>query len=139
MRVIDSHTGGEPTRVVIDGGPDLGTGSLADRKTLLAEKFDTFRTTVILEPRGSDALVGALLCEPSDASCVAGVIFFNNAGYLGICTRGLIGLAVALAYLATGHNMLGMSLATATGRLVTEIVQRQTPHIDADVFSPARF
>ncbi len=99
MRVIDSHTGGEPTRVVIDGGSDLRTGSLADRKTLLAEKFDTFRTTVILEPRGSDALVGALLCEPSDASCVAGVIFFDNAGYLGMCGHGLIGVAVTLAYL----------------------------------------
>ena len=99
MRVIDSHTGGEPTRVVIDGGPDLGTGSLADRKTLLAGKFDTFRTTVILEPRGSHALVGALLCEPSDASCVAGVIFFDNAGYLGMCGHGLIGVAVTLAYL----------------------------------------
>ncbi|NOR67142.1 MAG: hydroxyproline-2-epimerase, partial [Woeseiaceae bacterium] len=99
MRVIDSHTGGEPTRVVIDGGPDLGMGSLADRKAMLAEKFDTFRTTVILEPRGSDALVGALLCEPRDASCVAGVIFFNNAGYLGMCGHGLIGVAVTLAYL----------------------------------------
>jgi 4-hydroxyproline epimerase len=99
LRVIDSHTEGEPTRVVIDGGPDLGTGSLADRRALLADKFDAFRTTLILEPRGSDALVGALLCEPNDLSCVAGVIFFNNAGYLGMCGHGLIGVAVTLAYL----------------------------------------
>lgn len=99
VRVIDSHTGGEPTRVVIDGGPDLGAGSLAERKSLFAEKFDTFRTTVILEPRGSDAMVGALLCEPGDSSCVAGVIFFNNTGYLGMCGHGAIGVAVTLAYL----------------------------------------
>ena len=99
LRVIDSHTEGEPTRVVIDGGPDLGSGSLADRRALLADKFDAFRTTLILEPRGSDALVGALLCEPNDPSCVAGVIFFNNAGYLGMCGHGLIGVAVTLAYL----------------------------------------
>ncbi len=99
LRVVDSHTEGEPTRVVIDGGPDLGSGSLADRTALLADKFDAFRTTLILEPRGSDALVGALLCEPNDASCIAGVIFFNNAGYLGMCGHGLIGVAVTLAYL----------------------------------------
>ena len=99
LRVIDSHTEGEPTRVVIDGGPDLGMSSLADRKKLLAEKFDTFRTTVVLEPRGSDALVGALLCEPDDKDCVAGVIFFNNVGYLGMCGHGLIGVVVTLAYL----------------------------------------
>jgi len=99
LHVIDSHTGGEPTRVLIDGGPDLGKGSLADRKSLLAEKFDTVRTTLILEPRGFEALVGALLCEPSDASCVAGVIFFNNAGYLGMCGHGIIGVAVTLAHL----------------------------------------
>lgn len=99
LRVIDSHTGGEPTRVVIDGGPDLGTGSMAERRTLLAEEFDGFRRTVILEPRGTDALVGALLCEPVDESCVAGVIFFNNTGYLGMCGHGLIGVAITLAYL----------------------------------------
>jgi 4-hydroxyproline epimerase len=99
VRVIDSHTGGEPTRVVIDGGPDLGTGTMAERKDVLAEKFDTFRQTIILEPRGSDVLVGALLCEPEDSSCVAGVIFFNNAGYLGMCGHGAIGVAITLAYL----------------------------------------
>jgi 4-hydroxyproline epimerase len=99
VRVIDSHTGGEPTRVVIDGGPDLGTGTMAERKDVLAEKFDTFRQTIILEPRGSDVLIGALLCEPEDPSCVAGVVFFNNAGYLGMCGHGAIGVAITLAYL----------------------------------------
>jgi 4-hydroxyproline epimerase len=51
------------------------------------------------EPRGSDAVVGALLCEPTDPACSAGVIFFNNVGYLGMCGHGAIGLAVTLAYL----------------------------------------
>lgn len=99
LRVIDSHTEGEPTRVVISGGPDLGGGSLAERRQRFKETADEFRRAVILEPRGSDAVVGALLCEPVDQSCAAGVIFFNNAGYLGMCGHGTIGLAVTLAYL----------------------------------------
>ncbi len=97
IRYIDSHTEGEPTRVVIEGGPDLGAGSLAERRKRFAERFDDFRTAVILEPRGSDAVVGALLCEPVDPTCVAGVIFFNNRGYLNMCGHGTIGLAVTLA------------------------------------------
>ncbi len=99
MHVIDSHTGGEPTRVIIEGGPDLGTGPLSERCALFAEKFDHVRTMSVLEPRCSDAAVGALLCEPFDRTCSAGVIFFNTAGYLGMCGHGTIGLAVTLAYL----------------------------------------
>lgn len=98
-QVVDSHTEGEPTRVVISGGPDLGSGSLAERKALFAERFDEFRSAVCNEPRGSDALVGALLVEPTDPTCVAGVIFFNNVGYLGMCGHGTIGLLVTLAHL----------------------------------------
>src|SRR5881227_603161 len=99
IQVIDSHTAGEPTRVVIAGGPDLGSGPLAERRTLLRERHDGFRSAVVNEPRGSDVLVGALLCEPSDPSCVAGVIFFNNVGYLGMCGHGTIGVAVTLVHL----------------------------------------
>ncbi|MBI3407057.1 MAG: proline racemase family protein [Planctomycetes bacterium] len=99
MDVIDSHTGGEPTRVVIGGGPDLGAGSMAERRALLAKKHDWLRSTVVNEPRGSDVLVGALLCPPVDSSCVAGVIFFNNVGYLNMCGHGTIGVAVTLAHL----------------------------------------
>ena len=80
MRVIDSHTEGEPTRLVIDGGPPLGRGPLAERRKLFAEAFDHVRRFAVAEPRGHDALVGALLCEPDDASCAAGLIFFNNVG-----------------------------------------------------------
>ncbi len=99
VRVIDSHTGGEPTRVVVSGGPDLGTGPLAERRDLLRDKYDGYRSAVVNEPRGSDVLVGAWLCEPTDPSCVAGVIFFNNVGYLGMCGHGTMGVAVTLAHL----------------------------------------
>ena len=83
IQVIDSHTGGEPTRVVVAGGPDLGTGPLSERAKVFRERFDTFRSCVVTEPRGSDVLVGALLCEPHDGGNAAGVIFFNNVGVLG--------------------------------------------------------
>ena len=99
IRVVDSHTEGEPTRVVIDGGPDLGPGPLADRLERFRAAHDDFRRSVILEPRGSDALVGAILVEPSDRSCAAGVIFFNNTGFLGMCGHGTIGVAVTLTHL----------------------------------------
>jgi len=99
VKVIDSHTGGEPTRVVVSGGPDLGGGPLAQRLERFKTQYDCFRSAVVNEPRGNDAVVGALLCEPVDPACAAGVIFFNNVGYLGMCGHGAIGLMVTLAYL----------------------------------------
>lgn len=99
VQVLDSHTGGEPTRLVIDGFPHLGTGSMAERRRLLAEQHDHWRAATMLEPRGNDVLVGALLCEPVDQTACAGVIFFNNSGYLGMCGHGTIGLVVSLAHL----------------------------------------
>ena len=98
VQVVDSHTGGEPTRVVISGGPDLGKDALAARLERFRKKHDDFRSAVVNEPRGSDVLVGALLCPPVDPSCAAGVIFFNNVGYLGMCGHGTIGLVATLAY-----------------------------------------
>lgn len=99
IRVLDSHTGGEPTRLVLDGFPDLGSGSMAERRQLLADQHDHWRATSVLEPRGSDVLVGALLCAPVDPQACAGVIFFNNTGYLGMCGHGTIGLVASLAHL----------------------------------------
>jgi 4-hydroxyproline epimerase len=99
VRVIDSHTEGEPTRVIVDGGPPLGDGPLAEQLARFAAEFDHFRRFAVNEPRGHDAIVGALLCEPRDPSCAAGVIFFNNVGYLGMCGHGTIGLAVTLAHM----------------------------------------
>jgi 4-hydroxyproline epimerase len=99
IQVIDSHTGGEPTRVVVAGSPDLGGGSLAERRQRFRDRHDAFRSAVVNEPRGSDVLVGALLCPPAEPSCVAGVLFFNNVGVLGMCGHGTIGVAVTLAHL----------------------------------------
>ena len=99
VRVIDSHTGGEPTRLVVRGGPELGRGPLRERLKVFRERHDDFRSAVVNEPRGSDVMVGALLCDPVDSSCAAGVIFFNNVGYLGMCGHGTIGLIATLSYL----------------------------------------
>ena len=106
IQIIDSHTGGEPTRLVIAGFPELGRGSMADRRALLASQHDAWRAATVLEPRGSDVIVGALLCEPVDPGAAAGVIFFNNAGYLGMCGHGTIGLVATLAYM--GHIKPGV-------------------------------
>lgn len=99
MRVIDSHTAGEPTRVIIDGGPDLGSGSISERASQLENDHLDFCGSVLLEPRGHDAMVGALLVEPEDPDCVAGVIYFNTLRNLGMCGHATIGLAVTLAHL----------------------------------------
>jgi 4-hydroxyproline epimerase len=99
LRVIDSHTAGEPTRIIVSGGPDLGNGSVASKLTVLRDKFDSIRSAVVNDPRGSDAMVGAMLVEPQDPASAAGVIFFNNVGYLGMCGHGTIGLIITLAHL----------------------------------------
>src|SRR3954451_18683967 len=99
VAVVDSHTGGEPTRGVISGGPHLGGGDLAAPRERFRREHDAFGSAVVNEPRGSDVLVGALLCEPAEPGCVAGVIFFNNVGYLNMCGHGAIGVAVTLAHL----------------------------------------
>ncbi|HWB13489.1 MAG TPA: proline racemase family protein [Pirellulales bacterium] len=117
IEVIDTHTGGEPTRVVVAGGPDLGSSSLADRRELFRERFDSFRSAVVNEPRGSDVMVGALVVPPVDKSCAAGVLFFNNVGFLGMCGHGTIGLVVALGHagrLAAGTHRLETPVGTIT-------------------------
>jgi 4-hydroxyproline epimerase len=98
IRVIDSHTGGEPTRLVLEGGPELGGGPLAERVSRFRERFDDYRCAIVNEPRGSDPLVGALLVKPHRPDCDYGVIFFNNVGYLGMCGHGTIGLIASLQF-----------------------------------------
>ena len=120
VRVIDSHTGGEPTRVVISGAPELGHGSIEDRAERFRTQFDTFRSAVVNEPRGSDVMVGALLLEPSNPDCTVAVIFFNNAGTLGMCGHGTIGLVTTLAYLGRigpGEYRVETPVGTVTVRL----------------------
>jgi 4-hydroxyproline epimerase len=118
--VIDSHTEGEPTRVVVSGGPDLGTGNLADRLQRFRRQFDSFRTAVVCEPRGSEVIVGALLCEPADPESTAGVIFFNDVGYLGMCGHGTIGLITTLAHMGrigVGKHRIETPVGIVTAQL----------------------
>src|SRR5919202_627013 len=127
--IIDSHTAGEPTRLVIEGAPDLGGGSLAQRLAVFRACFDWFRSGVVNEPRGSDVVVGGLLCAPSDPNCAAGVIFFNNVSYLGMCGHGTIGLVATLAYLGrivAGEHRIETPVGVVTARL----------HDDGRVTSP---
>jgi 4-hydroxyproline epimerase len=144
VRVVDSHTGGEPTRVVTAGGPDLGEGPLADRLARFRAEHDDFRSAVVNEPRGSDVMVGALMCEPTDSSCAAGVIFFNNVGYLGMCGHGTIGLVATLAYLnriQPGEHRIETTVGTVsailhpTGEVMVNNVPsyRHAANIEVDV------
>ena len=120
IEVVDSHTGGEPTRVIVSGGPDLGTGPLAERRERFRRDFDRFRSAVVNEPRGSDVLVGALLVPPEDAACAAGVIFFNNVGYIGMCGHGTIGVVATLAHLGrmgAGTHRIDTPVGIVTAQL----------------------
>ncbi len=119
-RFIDSHTGGEPTRCVISGGPDLGGGTLFERRQRFRDEHDAWRRALVCEPRGSDVLVGALLCAPLDASNTCGVIFFNNVGTLGMCGHGTIGLIATLAHLgriAPGEHRIETPVGTVWATL----------------------
>lgn len=99
IRAIDSHTGGEPTRVVTNGFPDLGNGQMSERLEVFRRDHDRLRSAIVCEPRGHSAIVGAILCEPVDPNSAAGVIYFNNVGYLGMCGHGTIGLIKTLEYM----------------------------------------
>jgi len=123
IHVIDSHTGGEPTRVVVDGIPDLGGGSLAARRERFAKQFDRYRAAMVNEPRGSDVIVGALLVEPAEKNCTAGVIFFNNVGVIGMCGHGTIGLMVTLAHMGrikAGEHRIDTPVGVVTATLTND-------------------
>ena len=120
ISVIDSHTGGEPTRLIVAGGPELGGGPMAERLERFRRDFDLYRSAVVNEPRGSDVVVGGLLCEPEDPASAAGVIYFNNVGYLGMCGHGTIGLLVTLAHmgrLRPGEHRIETPVGTVTATL----------------------
>jgi len=122
IHVIDSHTGGEPTRIVIEGGPPLGAGSMSQRLDCFRTRYDHYRSAIVNEPRGSDATVGAILCEPVDPANAAGIIFFNNVGYLNMCGHGTIGLGATLAHL--GRIQPGThTIETPVGNVSIELHQ----------------
>ena len=99
VEVVDSHTEGEPTRVVVAGWPQPEGRTMAERRAFLLERQDRLRRAVVCEPRGHDAIVGALLTPPVNDGSLSGIIFFNNETYLGMCGHGLIGVVQTLAYL----------------------------------------
>ena len=104
--IIDSHTGGEPTRVVLGG--------------VTADQLETYRRAIICEPRGHEVIVGALLVEPKDSSSAAGVIFFNNVGLLGMCGHGMIGLIITLKHLGritAGEHRVETPVGIVTAKL----------------------
>jgi len=120
LDIIDSHTGGEPTRVVVAGFPDLGGGSLAEQRQRFGQQFDRWRSAVACEPRGSDPVVGALLLPPQTPGACAGTIFFNNVGYLGMCGHGTIGLVRTLQFLGRigpGEHRIDTPVGTVGARL----------------------
>lgn len=121
MRVIDSHTAGQPTRVIVEGAPDLGTGTLAERAERLEKNFDRFRSATVSEPRGFEGLVGALLCAPADPANTAGVIFFDNTGYLAMSGHAMIGFVATLEYLGRIKGISAHRIETLAGVVNTEI------------------
>jgi 4-hydroxyproline epimerase len=120
IRFVDSHTGGEPTRLVLDGFPDLSHLPLPERVRALRAEHDHYRAALVTEPRASDVVVGGVLMPPVEAGSVASVIYFNNAGYLGMCGHGTIGVIATLQYLeriGEGTHRLDTPVGTVTCRL----------------------
>ena len=128
MLIVDSHTEGEPTRVIIEGGPDLGSGSLAQRAEKLAKEYRDFYRSIVVEPYGQEAMVGALLTEPTRADCVAGVIYFDAAAVIGMCGHGTIGVAATLAHL--GRIGLGThKIETPVGVVEVTLTDKNTVNV----------
>jgi 4-hydroxyproline epimerase len=129
IEVIDSHTAGEPTRCVLSGGPDLGKGTLSERMERLRRDHDWMRRAILCEPRGSDVVVGAWLLKSDTPDCVAAVVFFNNAGHLGMCGHGTIGVAATLAHL--GRIQPGVHfLQTPVGKVKIDLKSKNDATIE---------
>src|SRR5256885_5774593 len=129
IKVIDSHTGGEPTRVVVDGLPDLGKGNLAERRERFGREFDRYGSACANERRASDVIVGALLVEPAERGCAAGVIFFNNVGTIGMCGHGTIGLMITLAHMGRikpGEHRIDTPVGVVSASLTTDCKSQAT-------------
>ncbi|MGH7620065.1 MAG: proline racemase family protein, partial [Gemmatimonadaceae bacterium] len=120
IRVVDSHTEGEPTRVVLEGFPRPGGVTMEERRDDLRARFDHLRRAIVCEPRGHAAIVGALMTPAVNADSQCGVIFFNNETYLGMCGHGLIGLVTTLAHigrLSRGTTRFDTPVGTVSAEL----------------------
>lgn len=146
IEIIDSHTGGEPTRVVLGGWPMPEGETLAEKREFLRTKQDHLRRGVILEPRGSDVVVGALLVPPQDPKNCTGMIFFNNDGVLGMCGHGTIGVVETLRYLGriqAGTHRIETPVGVITvdleedGTVTLTNVESYVDQTDVEVVTPS--
>lgn len=123
LEVVDSHTEAEPTRVVVAGWPEFREKTMEKRREELSSRFDHLRRAVVLEPRGWDAMVGAVLLPPVTPDAAAGMIFFNNVGPLWMCGHGTIGVVRTLEFLGKigpGRVALDTPVGTVTAELETD-------------------
>lgn len=121
FRVIDSHTGGEPTRVIIDLDLPLEGSTLQDQLQVIRNEYDRYRRAIVNEPRGSEIMVGAFILPPCDPANHAAVVFFNNVGYLGMCGHGMIGVVETLRYLGRIQSGL-IRIETVAGVVKAELM-----------------
>lgn len=141
MRVIDSHTGGQPTRVIVDGASSLGSGTASDQFERMIKNCDHFRTGSVLEPKCDDARVGTFMCQPSDLACGASAIVFNTTGYLGTCGDGLIGPSITpkhLDLIQSGEHLIETPVGVVASKLVADLVSGQSQMSSQDQFHPSR-
>jgi proline racemase len=93
LSTVEMHTGGEPTRIVVDGWPAFAGRTLLDKRREAKERFDHLRRGLMLEPRGHDGMYGALLVEPDHPEADLAVLFMHNEGYSTMCGHATIALA----------------------------------------------
>ena len=93
ISTVETHTGGEPTRIILDGWPKLSGKTLLDKRREVKERFDHLRRGLMLEPRGHDGMYGALLVEPDHPEADLAVLFMHNEGYSTMCGHATIALA----------------------------------------------
>ncbi len=123
LQVIDSHTEGEPTRVVVAPPMELAGRTAADRRDELARFHDAWRRAIVLEPRGHEAVVGAYLFPPVSTESAAQVVFFNDIGYLGMCGHGAMGVLRTLRHLgrlAPGKHRLETPVGDVQAELLPD-------------------
>ena len=143
LSVVDSHTGGEPTRVITAGFPELQGATLAERRDDLASRFRGLARRVVDEPRGNEAMVAALLTPPTDARCHTGVIFFDRSDVLGMCGHGTIGLVETLHFLGEigpGQHLIDTPVGPVTAQLhqdgsvsIDNVVSRRLASVTVEV------
>jgi proline racemase len=118
IQAVDSHTAAEPTRVITGGLPTIRGATMAEKRDQLRQEHDSIRKSLVLEPRGHDAIVLAFLLPPTRDDADLGVVFANDAGYLGMCGHGSIGLvttAVAMGLVPAVEPVTEIALDTPVG------------------------